>query len=189
MGSALLAMAKADIALQEALAREGSLYGGYHPRMRALHEANAAELARVIRESGWPDAGRFGAEAAEAAWLIVQHAISRPDLMRQGLLLLTEAVEAGRAPAWQMAYLSDRIAVFEGRPQLFGTSFDWGDDGRLSPCPLADSERVDELRQSVGLPPLSVETARHRATAEPCPADLAAYRRAQEAFARSCGWR
>ena len=61
----------------------------------------------------------------------------------------------GRIPAWHPAYLEDRIAMYEGRPQRFGTQ--WIDDprdGRGRPWTLADAGRIDELRASVGLPGL-----------------------------------
>ena len=46
--------------------------------------------------------------------------------------------------------------MYEDRPQRFGTQ--WLDDprdGRIRPWRLADPERVNELRASVGLPDLS----------------------------------
>jgi hypothetical protein len=58
-------------------------------------------------------------------------------------------------PAWQAAYLEDRIALFEGRPQRFGTqTVDDPRDGRSRPWALADPEHIGELRASVGLEPL-----------------------------------
>jgi hypothetical protein len=41
----LLSMAAEDLRVREELARDGSLFEGYHPRMRAVHERNAAGLA------------------------------------------------------------------------------------------------------------------------------------------------
>ena len=56
--------------------------------MEKVHLENASRLASILEEHGWPDAGRFGADAQDAAWLILMHSISRPDLMRRGLGLL-----------------------------------------------------------------------------------------------------
>jgi hypothetical protein len=85
----------------------------------------------------------------------VQHAVGEPEFQRHALGLLRTSAEEGRTPAWHAAYLEDRIAMHEGRPQRFGTQ--WVDDphdGRVRPWPLADPERVNELRASVGLAPL-----------------------------------
>jgi hypothetical protein len=189
--SRLLAMAETDLSVRARLAADGSLFEGYHPEMRAAHEANADALAQIIAERGWPEEEQVGADGAEAAWLIVQHAISRPALCRSVLIELKRLGDAGKVPRWQAAYLQDRIRVFEGRPQLYGTSFDWDEEGQMSPCPIEHPERVDERRQAVGLEPLRDATARHRegSATEPRPADMDQRRREMEDFARAVGWR
>jgi hypothetical protein len=85
--------------------------------------------------------------------------------------------------------LDDRIRVFEGRPQRYGTQFDWDDAGRLTPLPIEDEAEVDARRARMGLDPLSEATARHRASGERPPADPAARRAAQDAWYREVGWR
>ena len=87
----------------------------------------------------------------------------------------------------------DRIAVFEGREQTFGTQFDWDADGLLSPAPIRDRAGVDERRASVGLPSMAETIAQIRAGAaaerETAPADLQQRRADFEAWARRVGWR
>jgi hypothetical protein len=182
----LTGMAERDFATRERLAADGTLFNGYHPEMRAVHEENAAALGELLDPHGWPHAALAGEDGAEAAWLIAQHAISLPTFQRRCLT----ALQAAPVPAWQAAYLEDRIRSFEGRPQLYGTQHDWDDDGMMSPKRIEDPEGVDERRASVGLPPLAEQTARIRreASAEHRP-DLARYRAEAEAFARTCGWR
>lgn len=192
----LLAMAAADLALRDELVADGSLFDGYHPAMRALHEANADRLAAIIAAHGWPSPDQVGPdqvgpdqvgdEASKAAWLVVQHAISRPALMRQ-VRDLTRGSPAIAAAHWAM--LDDRIAVFEGRPQVHGTQFDWDDAGLMSPLPIADPPGIDTRRAEVGLPPLAEATARHRAAAGEPQADRDRHRQGAEAFAREVGWR
>lgn len=189
--SRLLAMADEDLTVRSRLAADGSLFDGYHPEMRAVHEVNADAVAELIRDSGWPTEERVGADGAEAAWLVVQHAISRPALCWAVLIELKRLGEAGKVPRWQAAYLEDRIRVFEGRAQLYGTSFDWDEEGRMSPRPIEHPELVDQRRQAVGLEPLREATARHRqgSPSEFRPADMDQRRREIEAFAHAVGWR
>lgn len=186
----LLAMAQRDLTVRSRLARDGRLFQGYHPEMRAVHDENAAALDQIIAEHGWPTVELVGAEAADAAWLIVQHAISWPKLQRRCLDALQREAGAGRIPPWRPAMLLDRIRTLEGRPQIFGTSFDWDEAGQMSPLPIEDAEGVDERRASVGLDPLSDAIARHRAEApiEP-PGDLADRRREMIKWAKEVGWR
>jgi hypothetical protein len=61
----------------------------------------------------------------------------------------------GRVPRWHAAYLEDRIALHESRPQRFGTQWiDDSRDGRARPWRIVDPERVNDLRASVGLGPM-----------------------------------
>jgi hypothetical protein len=154
--SELLAMQAEDLRVRQELLDAGELGGHYVPRMEEVHVRNARRLREIIAAHGWPDETLAGADGAEAAWLIVQHAIGEPELQRSVLQLLRDATKRGRVPAWHAAYLEDRIALYEDRPQRYGTQ--WIDDprdGRARPWQLAEPDLVNELRASVGLKPLA----------------------------------
>lgn len=189
----LIDAARRDMETRARLAASGALFAGYHPEMEAVHDANAALLSRVFDAIGWPGRRAFGDEGAGAAFLILQHAIGHPALQRRGLALILEAIPEGEANALDAAYLSDRIAMFEGREQTFGTQFDWDASGQLSPAPARDPAQLDARRASVGLPPMAETIAHMRASAaaegERPPADLARRRAEFEAWARRVGWR
>lgn len=189
----LIAAARRDIETRTRLAGSGDVFRGYHPEMAAVHRANAALLSRAFDDMGWPGRDKLGDEGAAAAFLILQHAIGDPDVQRRGLALMLDAVPIGHANVLDAAYLSDRIAVMEGREQTFGTQFDWDCDGQLSPSPIRDASGVDDRRASVGLPPMADTIAEMRARAaaegETVPADLAQRRAESDAWAREVGWR
>lgn len=86
----LIAMAELDRKVGDELAATGALYEGYHPRMAAVHEENAARLQAILAQLGWPTEVVVGERGAQAAWLIAQHAISRPEFQRSCLKLLAE---------------------------------------------------------------------------------------------------
>jgi hypothetical protein len=91
------------------------------------------------------------------------------------------------------AMLEDRIRVFEGRPQLYGTQFDWDSTGQLSPLPIEDPSEVEARRRTLGLKPLEQQVNDVRAAAaregERPPADWATRQREVEAWYRQVGWR
>ena len=190
----LLEMIGLDERVRAELVDSGELLDvGYEARMERVHDRNARRLHRIIESVGWPGTDLVGSDGAEAAWLILQHAIAQPDLIRWALPLLRAAAREGRACPRHVALLEDRIRFFEGRPQRYGTQFDWDAEGNLSPCAVEDPERVDERRRAIGLPPLAeqMEEVRSRAAAEGDgpPADYGAYAEARDEWAASVGWR
>ena len=190
----LLDMARLDRSVRAELATSGTLFNaGYEPRMARVHQCNAQRLRRIIDSVGWPGSDLVGPDGAEAAWLILQHAISEPDLLRRALPLLTAAAREGKADAAHAAMLGDRIRFFEGRPQRYGTQLNWNADGNLSPAEVEDPQLLAERRAAVGLPPLEeqIEDARTRATAEGHlpPADYQAYVDARDKWSSNAGWR
>jgi hypothetical protein len=183
----LLDLASEDRRVRDELASDGSLFDGYHPQMEAVHRRNAARLMTILDQHGWPGPSLVGPEAAEAAWLIAQHAIGQPDFQRRCLGLLRDAASRGEVPAWQPAMLEDRVRMLEGRPQLYGTQLEPDDEGRLRPYAIEDAEHVEERRRAVGLEPLSVRLA--RAERVPLPTDRARFAKEYEAWLRRVGWR
>ncbi len=188
----LLSMAAEDERVRTELARDGTLFDGYHPGMREVHERNADRLAALLEQHGWPTRALVGEDGVQAAWLVAQHAISRPALQRQALALLRAATSTGEVPAAQVAMLEDRIRCNEGRPQRYGTQFDWDEQGRLSPLPIEDEAGVDARRREVGLGPLASEVERRRERArregDRPPRDWHARQREIEDWRRSVGW-
>lgn len=151
----LVAMRGEDLRVRQELMDNGELGGPYVPRMEAVHVRNAARLRELIAIHGWPAEDIAGQDGAKAAWFIVQHSIGEPAFQREVLAMLRACASRDRVPAWNAAYLEDRIAMHEGRAQRFGTQWmDSPEDGRTRPWRLAEPDRVNELRASVGLPAL-----------------------------------
>ncbi len=191
LGAELLRRAGEDTSLRGELSRKGRLARDYHPQLRALHESNADWLSARLDEGFWPSPGEVSPAAIGAFWLIVQHAISRPALMRRVRDLADPPADP---PArLRLALLVDRIAVLEGRLQTYGSQLQWDEAGNLSPAPIGDPAHVDERRLAVGLMPLAEELVRQRVRAaadgDTPPRRYADYVAAREAFAAEAGWR
>jgi len=183
----LIAMAEHDREVGDELAASGALYQGYDPRIAAVHEKNALRLQAIMAEIGWPTERLVGKQAAQAAWLIAQHAIAHPPFQRSCLALLAAAARAQEVPAWQPAMLEDRIRVLEGRPQRYGTQLEPDEQGNMRPCPIEDPEQADERRRAVGLEPLAERMA--RAKPQPLPADRERFEHDYQEWLIAVGWR
>ncbi len=127
----------------------------------ALDRENTARLKAIIAELGWPGVSVVGDDGANAAWLLAQHADLDLAFQKQCLALLGAAVAAGEAAGWSLAYLTDRVRLSEGRPQVYGTQLRLV-NGEFAAGALEDEAAVDERRASVGLEPLSMEVATAR---------------------------
>ncbi len=185
-------MVEHDLQVRAELAASGELFGSYNEKMSVVHRQNAADLDGIIDEFGWPGTSLVGNDGADAAWLILQHAICSPEFQRKCLPILKRAAESGEVSPLHVACLEDRIRVFEERPQKYGTQFDWDGNGRLSPHAIEEPERVDEYRASVGLGPLDekIQEMRQRARTEghEQPEDFDEYVKNRRAWARSVHW-
>jgi hypothetical protein len=68
---------------------------------------------------------------------------------------LEQAVQQAEANAISLAYLTDRVRVAEGKPQLYGTQGEYQPDGKIVPASIEDEEHVDERRQTISLGPIA----------------------------------
>ncbi len=122
-------------------------------RLSEVDRANTAWLGELVREVGWIDARRFGPEAANAAFLLVQHSGHLP-LMLAALPEILEDVEAGVLAGSAYALLYDRTRLNLGEPQRYGSQLTWDADG-LFVAPLADPAGVDARRAELGMKTLA----------------------------------
>lgn len=189
----IISLKNADLAFRDQLVQSGKLGEGYHPAMQELHNNHAAILNDIIDTIGYPTTDQVGQEASEAAWLVIQHAIGQPAFMKKCVKLLEHAVRENKADPKNLAYLTDRIAVLEEKPQLYGTQFDWDESGKLSPNPFDSLSKVNERRKSIGLNTLEEQTELIRVQAQKenqlPPADLAKRKQELEEWKSNTGWK
>lgn len=188
----IIDLKNADLALRDKLVQSRQLSDGYNEAMKELHNRNAKILNEIIDTIGYPTTDKVGKEASEAAWLVIQHAIEQPDFMKKCMHLLEIAVSDNKANSKNLAYLADRVAVFEGKPQLYGTQFDWDENGELSPKPFDNLIKVNQRRKSVGLNSLEEQTDIIRRQAknenQTPPGDFEKRQQEIEAWKRNAGW-
>jgi hypothetical protein len=185
----LIAMREEDLRVREELIKSAEMDGrGYVPRMEAVHRANASRLREIIAEHGWPDRELVGVDGTLAAWFIAQHSIAEPEFQREALRLVQEKVKQGKVPAAQEAFLFDRIAIYEGRPQRYGTQSLPCPDGQYRRWNTDDPEHLNERRAAVGLPAVEDDPAETEPTPE-ARAEYLDWLRGYEEWLRKAGWR
>jgi hypothetical protein len=188
----IIELKNADLTLRDKLVKSGQLREGYNEEMKELHDKNAKVLNDIIETIGYPTIDKVGKEANEATWLIIQHSIGQPEFMRKCAELLENAVRENKADLKSLAYLTDRIAVFEEKPQLYGTQFDWDKFGNLSPNTFDDLNKVNERRKSIGLNTIEEQTeiirARVKSENQSPPKDFEKRKQEIEQWKKNVGW-
>lgn len=154
----LLTRVEADQAIRLALMRKEqqglSLDSLDLASMIAVDTANTTWLRRVVAERGWPGKTLVGADGANAAFLLAQHADRDTAFQAVVLPLLERAYPAGEVTGEQLALLTDRVATARGQRQVYGSQANIV-AGAVILKPIADSAGVDARRARVGLPPLA----------------------------------
>jgi hypothetical protein len=127
-----------------------------------VDRTNTSRLAQIVATCGWPTISRFGQQADKDAWLLAQHSDRNRPFQREILALLLKHVTTGDTDAINVAYLSDRLSVADGKPQLYGTQMH--DDGNcnVEPQPVDSVEAVNARRAAIGLPSLQEYVADFR---------------------------
>lgn len=121
-------------------------------QMLVVDKQNTARLHALVKACGWPKKSVHGEKASGAAWILAQHA--EPEAQRSFLPFLKTAVEAGEASMSDLAYLTDRMATRDGKPQLYGTQFHQKSTCEFEFDLMDDRNKVNERRKSAGMPSL-----------------------------------
>jgi hypothetical protein len=121
--------------------------------VESMDAENLAWLRKLISEKGFPTAAQVGNEGVHFAWILLQHADQDPKLQSDLLPVLERRFSAGELAANELARITDRVLMASGKPQRYGTQFDWfaGDFALPEPKRLAE---VDGERSKLGLMPL-----------------------------------
>ena len=133
----------------------------------AQDSEDQAALVALLPPQGWFTSDRVGADAASAAWSVVQHATGNLGLMQSVLERMTPAVAAGQVAADDYAKLLDRVAMLKGEPQTYGTQFKCVDHAWRRYAML-DPEHVEERRRALGMTETAAAEAAVIAAYPPC---------------------
>ncbi|MBL7806120.1 MAG: hypothetical protein JNL02_20420 [Saprospiraceae bacterium] len=123
-------------------------------------DSAAAEYQRVIRSNfpyvekifnryGFPGYDLVGEEASNKYHLLIQHSDFAPEFQLKVLKSMKKQVSRHNASGQNFAYLTDRVEINHGRPQIYGTQIYMSGNSQIKPC--IDMAHLNERRQSVGL--------------------------------------
>ncbi|MCV9930477.1 hypothetical protein OIU83_22645 [Flavobacterium sp. LS1R49] len=111
---------------------------------------NLIKISEILDKKGWIGENVIGSQANQTLFLVIQHS----DLKTQQkyLPMMRDAVKKGNAKASSLALLEDRIALREGRKQIYGSQLAKNPaTNKQYISPLEDPDNVDKRRAEVGL--------------------------------------
>ncbi|MES2003857.1 MAG: DUF6624 domain-containing protein [Bacteroidota bacterium] len=121
---------------------------------RETDSINLVKVTAIIEQYGWLGEDVVGPSGNQTLFMVIQHA----DLATQQkyLPMLRQAVADKKLRASSLALLEDRIAIREGRKQIYGTQVSMNmKTGKNKLLPLDDPDNVDQRRTAAGLMPLA----------------------------------
>ncbi|MCB2106913.1 MAG: hypothetical protein KDE14_04390 [Rhodobacteraceae bacterium] len=131
---------------------------------------NQETLKILLPPEGWFLTNKYGAEAVEAAWLVVQHSVRmQPKLMSSALDAMERFLTSGQVDKNRYAMLYDRVAMMDGRYQKFGSQMICYRN-RWVLYPVADLDTVDDRRREMGFEKTLSDNV-STFSARVCPAD------------------
>ena len=111
---------------------------------------NLIRILKILDEKGWVGKDKVGQQANSTLFLVIQH--SDLKVQQKYLPMMKEAVKKGNANSSSLALLEDRIALREGRKQIYGSQIGTNTATKTQyVLPLEDPDNVDKRRYEVGL--------------------------------------
>ena len=121
-------------------------------KMTKTDQANTAWLKSVVEKHGWLGRSLVGVKGAHNAWLLIQHADKDLAFQKKCLQLMTKLPKGEVAPV-DIAYLTDRTLVAEGKLQRYGTQCS-RENGEATMNPVEDPDNLNNRRKALGLEPI-----------------------------------
>lgn len=111
---------------------------------------NLKKIVKILDEKGWVGKDKVGGQANQTLFLVIQH--SDLKIQQKYLPMMKDAVKKGNANSSSLALLEDRIALREGKKQIYGSQIGTNPTTKKQyVLPLEDPDNVDKRRTEVGL--------------------------------------
>jgi hypothetical protein len=120
------------------------------PKIERQDAANLVKVKKILDTHGWLSKEVVGDKANSALFLVIQHAGRKT--WEKYVPMMREAVKNQTASAADLAKLEDRLALEQGKKQLYGTQL--GHDeatNRYYVFPIDDPDHIDARRKAMRL--------------------------------------
>lgn len=140
--------------ITEKFGRESKEMKALWDTIHVVDSVNLSIISKILDERGWLGSKVVGPSGNMTLFLVIQHSDSATQV--KYLPMMRDAVKNGNASASSLALLEDRVALKQGRKQIYGSQI--GTDNKTGISfvqDLEDPDNVDKRRAEVGLSPLA----------------------------------
>ena len=140
-------------------------YGLASPKVKALWQvierqdaANLLKVTALLDKYGWLSAKDVGEKGNSALFLVIQHADRKT--WEKYVPVMRDAVKRKHADAADLAKLEDRLALEQGKKQIYGTQLGRDETtNRYYVFPIEDPDHLDDRRIEMGLDSMRVHVS------------------------------
>lgn len=114
---------------------------------------NLIKVKEILDTRGWLGPKVLGQQGNSTLFLVIQH--SDPETQVKYLPMMRAAVKNGNASPSSLALLEDRVALGQGKRQIYGSQIGRDpENGEYYVLPLIEPENVNARRAEAGLGPI-----------------------------------
>lgn len=120
--------------------------------MDYIDSTNLVQIEELIGKYGWLNRNFVGPDGNMTCFLVIQHSDSATQIKYFPLLL--QSVQQGESKPSNLALLTDRILMHQGKKQIYGSQVVSDKDGNNVLYPIEDEKNVNKRRADFGMQPI-----------------------------------
>jgi len=121
-------------------------------KMKVIDSTNLIRITGILDKHGWIGEDKIGWPGVSSIFAVIQH--SPLEVQEKYLPEMREAVKKGNARSNQLALLEDRVLMFQGKEQIYGSQARTDSLGITKFWPIKDEKNVNWRRFFAGLGPI-----------------------------------
>jgi len=121
--------------------------------MERIDKTLTTKLKEIVGTKGWPTIHLVGLKASGGAALVLIHSPDH-EFQRRMLPQLQKLVDEDQIVGSDIALITDKLLVADGKPQRFGTQFAER-NGKMVMSPVEDPDHLEQRREKYLLPPMA----------------------------------
>ena len=136
--------------IEEKFGRDSDEMRAHWKTITEKDSLNLIVVRKILDERGWLGPDIIGDKGNTTLFLVIQH--SNQAIQEKYLPMMRDAVTKGNARPSSLALLEDRVALGQGKKQIYGSQIGRNlETGKFYVSPLQDPDNVDKRRAEVGL--------------------------------------